>query len=522
MDGQSLSDEEVIALSLFLDNAAPQERQQILNDLYANDLLLEHFAQQDAAWFDESTPQFVSRVQQRIAQQPPSVEPPPVVMQTTPAAQRPKSERAEPKRPSRSSNTWLVAATAASILLVAVSAAIYTAHVRHNRQQAGKPPETSGQPATKPGRVPEPDTVSEPGNRTQRAPQAVDLAVPATTEPEIIVATNQTDSRQQGPDSTPRRAVTAGDRAILPNEVAVTKDPRDPADPPAAKAQAPLIAKQDSPSSQYTPVVSVLEESDAVWGDGFDPAAAAASEKIQLASGKARLRLGKGTELTLNGSTELNLDNENSITLKSGSLAAFVPESATGFQVDAPGARIVDLGTKFSVQVGPDDPFTLVHVTEGQVDAFQPPIHPRGRERRTHMLAGKMKWFSREGKEAFDWLLKIEFGDHAIEPTHLSIDGEVFDLSQVSSQAAAMNRLAKSFRLAEEQLEQVARGERFLGQLTINDVSQRLVNKNHLAAAQTLLTAQVQKRFGTSVGLNATIQMMDDLQLKLREALRQN
>ena len=64
----------------------------------------------------------------------------------------------------------------------------------------------------------------------------------------------------------------------------------------------------------------------------------------------------------------------------------------------------------------------------------------------------------------------IEFGDEAIKPEHLAINGESFDARQNIDQRNAMTRLAESFEDAQTQLESVARGERFAGVVIINDV----------------------------------------------------
>jgi len=104
---------------------------------------------------------------------------------------------------------------------------------------------------------------------------------------------------------------------------------------------------------------------------------------IQLTSGTAQIMFASTAVVDLTGPCEFEMTGPNRGKLTAGTLEAFVPESASGFTVDLPGgARVVDLGTRFSLLTRREgDSFVRVH--EGRV-RLQPPsgetepvtIHP--------------------------------------------------------------------------------------------------------------------------------------------------
>jgi hypothetical protein len=95
-------------------------------------------------------------------------------------------------------------------------------------------------------------------------------------------------------------------------------------------------------------------------GDALTP------ETMHLLSGVAELELNAGTRLVVEGPADWSVDDRNRVLLRTGKLLAHVPKDAIGFTVETPIARIVDLGTEFSVEVG-DSGTTDVQVLKGQV-----------------------------------------------------------------------------------------------------------------------------------------------------------
>jgi len=105
------------------------------------------------------------------------------------------------------------------------------------------------------------------------------------------------------------------------------------------------------------------------------PTAAAPTRGTGLAAGP--VKIGKGTlslllssavELTVDGPAQFDLSSDMQVLLAAGHISAAVPEGAEGFAIEAPGLRVVDLGTEFEVTVPPDGR-PQVAVRRGAVEA---------------------------------------------------------------------------------------------------------------------------------------------------------
>ena len=91
-----------------------------------------------------------------------------------------------------------------------------------------------------------------------------------------------------------------------------------------------------------------------------------AGQVLVLDSGFVRLRFKRGAEMILEGPARLEFSGDNGAVLKSGSASVHVPESATGFTLVGPDAKVIDVGTEFAMKVSPDRP-TEVHVIDGLI-----------------------------------------------------------------------------------------------------------------------------------------------------------
>jgi hypothetical protein len=104
-----------------------------------------------------------------------------------------------------------------------------------------------------------------------------------------------------------------------------------------------------------------------------DVAAPIAGQRVKagrmvLARGVIQVTLSNGVTLLCEGPGELELLSPMRALLRSGQVVVRVPEDARGFQMDAPSARVVDLGTEFAIKAGPGLE-TDVQVFEGAVEA---------------------------------------------------------------------------------------------------------------------------------------------------------
>jgi ferric-dicitrate binding protein FerR (iron transport regulator) len=74
-----------------------------------------------------------------------------------------------------------------------------------------------------------------------------------------------------------------------------------------------------------------------------------------------------GVKLLVEGPTSLKLESASNVRLIDGRVAAKVPRHAVGFAVTSTLARVVDLGTQFSLSLHAEKSFDL-HVFEGLVE----------------------------------------------------------------------------------------------------------------------------------------------------------
>src|SRR6185312_5536922 len=87
---------------------------------------------------------------------------------------------------------------------------------------------------------------------------------------------------------------------------------------------------------------------------------------FKLDSGVVELTFNSKARVAIEGPAQIKLTGFNSMEIKSGKLSTYVPVRARGFTVKIPSADIVDLGTRFGVNVAADKS-SKVDVFEGRV-----------------------------------------------------------------------------------------------------------------------------------------------------------
>ncbi len=93
---------------------------------------------------------------------------------------------------------------------------------------------------------------------------------------------------------------------------------------------------------------------------------------MRLASGIATIRFDSGATVSLEAPAELDLIDAMRCRVLRGTAVADVPDSAIGFWIETPSARVIDHGTRFSVTFDPVTGGTLTQVFEGRVDVENP------------------------------------------------------------------------------------------------------------------------------------------------------
>lgn len=91
-------------------------------------------------------------------------------------------------------------------------------------------------------------------------------------------------------------------------------------------------------------------------------------ETRRIAAGSVELLTGLGARLVIEAPAEFRFENRQKLHLTHGRLAAEVPPAAQGFTVVTPGGDVIDLGTRFGVDV-PLEGDSEVHVFQGEVIA---------------------------------------------------------------------------------------------------------------------------------------------------------
>jgi ferric-dicitrate binding protein FerR (iron transport regulator) len=116
-------------------------------------------------------------------------------------------------------------------------------------------------------------------------------------------------------------------------------------------------------------IVTASENGEAHFGDRvLQPGSAFGSGLLKLNLGKIKIRLESGVELSLAAPAEIDVLDSQQIELLSGAITADVPDAVIGFTMKMPGLNVVDLGTKFGVNL-PLGGQPQVHVFDGVVDA---------------------------------------------------------------------------------------------------------------------------------------------------------
>ena len=109
------------------------------------------------------------------------------------------------------------------------------------------------------------------------------------------------------------------------------------------------------PGNQIEFVARITGDFEVEWADDSDVVYRrgdlTAGQKLSLAAGLVEITFADGAVVVLDGPATFVVDQAGSGTLGGGRLTAMVPPRATGFVIDTPTARVVDLGTEFGVEV---------------------------------------------------------------------------------------------------------------------------------------------------------------------------
>jgi len=143
------------------------------------------------------------------------------------------------------------------------------------------------------------------------------------------------------------------------------------------------------------PHAMVIAVQDAEAADGALPLPGQplAPRTWNLARGTLHLRLHAGASVIIRAPATFAVTGANAVSLTTGLAIAEVPHAASGFVIATPHARVIDLGTAFSVAVEPRTG-TAIHVLRGHVQVATTgsptPQHVQAGEARAVSLAGQV------------------------------------------------------------------------------------------------------------------------------------
>lgn len=135
-----------------------------------------------------------------------------------------------------------------------------------------------------------------------------------------------------------------------------------------------VIVRPAQPSADAS--FAIMQKTEAArWESGTLPTAEGArlgAGTLRLVRGLATIQFDSGAEVVLESPAELQLIDEMNCSLLAGTAVGDIPESAQGFTITTPSAKVIDHGTRFAVNVNPKQGTTRTEVFDGLVEVQLP------------------------------------------------------------------------------------------------------------------------------------------------------
>ena len=176
----------------------------------------------------------------------------------------------------------------------------------------------------------------------------------------------------------------------------------------AAALIALLALVATRPEPRDTSFATMKKTEAAQWESGTLPTAEGArlgSGEIDLVRGLATITFDSGAEVVLEAPARLILVDAMNCVLERGTAVAEVGESAKGFTIRTPSARVIDYGTRFAVNVDSKSGATQTQVFDGLVEVEEPESKKRIalREGQQALVTGASLGGISEGVEEGTW-----------------------------------------------------------------------------------------------------------------------
>ena len=125
------------------------------------------------------------------------------------------------------------------------------------------------------------------------------------------------------------------------------------------------------PLSLSPDTVTRIEVVESSQGSDYSPGQLLGEPSVSIDRGRVTLQLDDGPTLDLSAPADVEVINGMHVHVHGGDVTVDVGNQATGFIVDTTAARVVDLGTRFAVNVG-ETGETDVVVLEGEIEVREP------------------------------------------------------------------------------------------------------------------------------------------------------
>ena len=125
------------------------------------------------------------------------------------------------------------------------------------------------------------------------------------------------------------------------------------------------------PLSLSPDTVTRIEVVESSQGSDYSPGQLLGEPSVSIDRGRVTLQLDDGPTLDLSAPADVEVINGMHVHVHGGDVTVDVGDQATGFIVDTTAARVVDLGTRFAVNVG-ETGETDVVVLEGEIEVREP------------------------------------------------------------------------------------------------------------------------------------------------------
>lgn len=104
----------------------------------------------------------------------------------------------------------------------------------------------------------------------------------------------------------------------------------------------------------------------------LEPGTVVSPGRLRIEAGLLGLEFYSGAWMTVEGPADIDVTGVDRVVCRQGKIRVRVSERARGFKVSTPKVDLVDLGTEFGVEIGPENR-TELHVFDGSVELAQSP-----------------------------------------------------------------------------------------------------------------------------------------------------